>query len=265
MLSPNPTFRLPDSRVYPYWRTVVWHLAAMHYEFYIEGLENIPAPEGEIRGRDYYPELYDVHSEVPVDTHAFVLAANHVSLADIVAVGYLKRPFVLVGKPLFRMVPGINTFFDINGLVAVFRPGEDDKVKHWYAKPFKPLLVVWRRRVSFTAKEMTERAVWAAKMGIPIEIYPQGTRDKKNRGAKGRFGAIQIAMEAGVPLIPAGIEYGKKRGLRHRQVAMIIGEPMALPDRPFADLDKEEKIELADAWEAEIKRLRLQAREICLG
>ncbi len=240
----------------------MWNLAALHYEFVVEGIENIPAPEGEVRGRDYYPELYDPFQDDPVDTHAFVLAANHFLLTDIVAVGYLKRPFVLVGKPFFRMMPGIDVFFDANGLLTVFRPGTDDVTKHWYAHPFKFLLVPWRRRVSLTAEEMTERAVWAARMGIPVEIYPQGTRDKDDKGAKGRFGAIQIAMEAGVPLIPAGIEYGDSSVVHRRQVAMVIGEPMQLPECSFAELTKEEKIALADTWEVEVRTLRERARQL---
>lgn len=262
MLTPNREFRLPNPRIYPYWRTVAWNLAALRYEFIVEGLENIPAPEGEVRGRDYYPEPYDPFQDTPVDTHAFVLAANHVLLTDIVAVGYLKRPFVLVGKPFFRMAPGVDVFFDANGLLTVFRPGIDDVTKHWYAHPFKPLLVPWRRRVSLTADEMIERAVWAAKMGIPVEIYPQGARDKKDKGLKGRFGAIQIAMEAGVPLIPAGIEYGDPQGVHRRQVAMVIGAPMLLPDCSFSQLTMAEKIALADAWEDEVRELRNQAKQL---
>ena len=209
MFQANRTPRLPNAHIYPYWRWLCWWGAALHYKFIVTGIENIPAPGGKTRGRDYYPDKsYNPFTDIPADTHAFVLAPNHKSLADIVAVGYLKRPFVLVGKPFFAMIPGLKGFFELNGLLPVFRPGKDNKGSK--------LFVTWRRHVSLRGEEMIPLAVRAAKLGIPVEIYPEGERDKGDKESKGRFGAIQIAMEAGVPLLPAGIYYGPTRGLARR-------------------------------------------------
>jgi len=235
---------------------LVWWLAGLHYKITVVGMENIPAPSGQVWGRDYYPDNYQPYTKWAVDDYAFVLAPNHRSLADIVAVGYLKRPFVLVGKPFFAMIPGIKGFFEANGLLPVFRPGDDDKGSK--------LLVAWRRHVSLTGDEMIERAVRAASFGIPVEIYPEGTRDKDGEGSKGRFGAIQIAMDAGVPLLPAGIHYGPSRGLARRQVAMVIGKPMELPKCTFVELSKDEKVILADEWEQQVRDLREQAKQLLM-
>jgi 1-acyl-sn-glycerol-3-phosphate acyltransferase len=258
MFKANRKPRLPNPRVYPYWRALVWGVAALRYQFKVAGLENIPMPPGASKVREYYPKMYNPFTSVPVDSHSFVLALIHRSLADVVAVGFLRRPFILVGKPYFAMIPGIKWFFEINGLLPVFRPGEDDKGSKF--------LIAWRRRVSLKSDEMIERAVRAAKLGMPVEIYPQGTRDKEDVGLKGRFGAIQIAMEAGVPLIPAGIYYGGRKGLlRRRQVAMVIGTPRVFSECSFNELTKVEKIIMADTWRSEVHRLRDEAKLLLEG
>lgn len=248
MFKANRKPRLPNPRLYPYWRGLVWKVARVRYLVAVRGEENIPAPGGESRGLEYYPELYHPLLGLEIDSHSFVLAPRHHSLADVVAVGAFKRPFVLVGKPYFAMLPGIKGFFEANGLLAVFRPGVDDKGSK--------LVVAWRRRVSLTGEEMIARAIRAARLGIPIEIYPEGTREG---GGNGRFGAFRIAMEAGVPLIPAGIHYGPRTGwLRRRQVCLVIGRAMDLPDCEYRQLTREQLLSLVAKWDEQTKQLRQQ-------
>ena len=74
--------------------------------------------------------------------------------------------------------------------------------------------------------EAIETAVSLARDGHVIAMFPEGTRRKKGlrktrRGA-GHTGAARIALDAGVPLVPAGIRgtdglRGLRRGgsLRH--------------------------------------------------
>lgn len=263
--------RLPSRWIFPVWRKLVWMIAWLRYDISVYGEENIPAPAGELRSLRYRVKFYWASSEEPVDTHGFVLAPRHHSLADIVAVGAFWRPFVLIAKPFFAMIPGIRRFFVANGMLSVFRPGIDDQAPKWL-KFITPLLgynlsvwvhtmlVAWRRRVSLTGEEMIEQAIRAAKLGIPIEIYPEGTREG---GGNGRFGVFRIAMEAGVPLLPAGIYYGSRHGwLLRRQVCMVIGAPMELPECSFDELSFEQKAALAKDWDVTTDGLREQAKQL---
>jgi 1-acyl-sn-glycerol-3-phosphate acyltransferase len=57
--------------------------------------------------------------------------------------------------------------------------------------------------------EAIERAVALARTGHVIAMFPEGTRRKKGlrktRQAQAHTGAARIALDAGVPLVPAGI------------------------------------------------------------
>jgi 1-acyl-sn-glycerol-3-phosphate acyltransferase len=81
--------------------------------------------------------------------------------------------------------------------------------------------------------EAIETAVRLARDGHIVVMFPEGTRRKKGLRkryeAKAHTGAARIALEAGVPLIPAGI-VGTDRLGRLAQLRVEYGAPVPLDD-----------------------------------
>ena len=78
-----------------------------------------------------------------------------------------------------------------------------------------------------------ETAVRLAREGNVIAMFPEGTRRKKGLvkkfEARPRTGAARIALEAGVPLIPAAVK-GTDRLLRLTRVRVAYGPPVDIDD-----------------------------------
>jgi len=97
---------------------------------------------------------------------------------------------------------------------------------------------VYRGRADLQA---IETAVELAREGNVIAMFPEGTRRKK--GMRKRYeahahtGAARIAIEAGVPLIPAGIK--GTNGLRHLEPWRVrYGAPIETGDDPVEATDR---------------------------
>ena len=78
-----------------------------------------------------------------------------------------------------------------------------------------------------------ETAVRLAREGEVVAIFPEGTRRKKGlvkkHQARPRTGAVRVALEAGVPLIPAAIA-GTDRITRLGPLRVAYGPPIELDD-----------------------------------
>jgi 1-acyl-sn-glycerol-3-phosphate acyltransferase len=78
-----------------------------------------------------------------------------------------------------------------------------------------------------------ETAVRLAREGNVIAMFPEGTRRAKGLvkkwEARPRSGAARIALEAGVPLVPAAVK-GTDRLLRLGPLRVAYGEPLAIDD-----------------------------------
>ena len=88
-------------------------------------------------------------------------------------------------------------------------------------------------------------AVELCKQGNVVVMFPEGTRRKKGmrkrHEARAHTGAARIALEARVPLVPAGIA-GTDRLVRLAPLRVAYGEPLDvddLLDRPVADVARE--------------------------
>ena len=117
---------------------------------------------------------------------AFVLAVNHNSEVDplIVAVGVWRlgrAPRFMAKESLFR-VPVLGAALRATGMIPVSR-----------------------QATSVTAKQTLSAANDMAKHGRGVIVYPEGTltRDPDLWPMRGKSGAVRLALEAGVPLIPA--------------------------------------------------------------
>ena len=166
-------------------------------------------------------------------TGGFVLAANHWSNFD---------PWPL-GIPLFprrflRFMAKSELFWFPLG--AFIRAGGGFRVR--------------RRERDAEAIQM---AVDLARDGHGVVMFPEGTRRRKglrkSHEARWHTGAARIALEAGVPLVPAGIA-GTDRLARLGPLRVAYGTPIALDDLGSLTAD--------DAAERATERLRAAILEL---
>ena len=87
--------------------------------------------------------------------------------------------------------------------------------------------------------EAIETAVQLARRGEVVAIFPEGTRRKKGMGkkrqARPHTGAVRVALEAGVPLIPAAIA-GTDKITRLGPLRVAYGPPIQLDDLRGRDM-----------------------------
>ncbi len=153
-------------------------------------------------------------------TGAYVLAPNHMSEFDplIVAVSVWRMgraPRFMAKASLFK-VPVLGWILRVTQMIPV-----------------------QRESTSVGARQTLDAAENLASTGRGVIVYPEGTltRDPELWPMRGKTGAVRLALEAGVPLIPAahwGAEkimprYGKFSlwPLRKKSV-FVVGEPIDL-------------------------------------
>jgi 1-acyl-sn-glycerol-3-phosphate acyltransferase len=82
-------------------------------------------------------------------------------------------------------------------------------------------------------REAMETAIGLVRQGQPVVMFPEGTRRKKGlrkrHVARPHTGAARIALEAGVPLVPAAIA-GTHRLSRLERLRVRYGKPVLLND-----------------------------------
>jgi 1-acyl-sn-glycerol-3-phosphate acyltransferase len=95
-------------------------------------------------------------------------------------------------------------------------------------------------------QDAVDTAVRLCREGHVVVMFPEGTRRekglRKSREARWRSGAARIALEAGVPLVPAGIS-GTGELTRLGAVRVAFGEPVGVGD--LADLSVDDAAQVA--------------------
>jgi 1-acyl-sn-glycerol-3-phosphate acyltransferase len=106
--------------------------------------------------------------------------------------------------------------------------------------------------------EAINRAVDLARDGYVVAMFPHGTRQRKGLvkryQQKAHTGAARIALEAGVPLVPAAIA-GTDRLARLGPLRVRYGRPLDLEDLRDQELPMASR-EATERLMAEIERLR---------
>jgi 1-acyl-sn-glycerol-3-phosphate acyltransferase len=120
------------------------------------------------------------------------------------------------------------------------------KAEYWQGSG----VVGWLSRAMFTGlgalpvERETQRAAQAAldtalgvlKDGGAFGIYPEGTRSRDGRLARGKTGVAWLALTAGCPVVPVGVIGTDKvqpigaRWPRPHRVTITFGEPLAFPE-----------------------------------
>ncbi|WP_022887794.1 lysophospholipid acyltransferase family protein [Agromyces italicus] len=158
------------------------------------------------------------HRERMPAAGAFVLAPNHYSEIDPVVMGAAswklgRAPRFLAKASLFKN-PVLGWFLRTSGQIPVERAGSSGHA------------------ALRAAEELVEK-------GRMVVVYPEGslTRDPELWPMRGKTGAVRIALERDIPIVPAAHwgtqalmpRYGKKLNLFPRKtIDVIIGEPLDL-------------------------------------
>lgn len=159
---------------------------------------------------------------------AFVLSPNHYSEIDPLVVGVVmwklgRMPHFLAKASIFR-IPVVGYLAKLSGQIPVERAG--------VARHNDPLAAANR----------------IADQGLAVVIYPEGTltRDPELWPMRGKTGAVRMALEADIPLIPMSHwgtqkvmpRYGKKISLFPRKTIDVkVGDPVDLSEFRGRPLD----------------------------
>jgi 1-acyl-sn-glycerol-3-phosphate acyltransferase len=137
-----------------------------------------------------------------------VLAVNHLHWIDVPLLGSLSpRDLNFVAKAEAVNFPGLGKFIQWHGTIGV-RRGESDRE---------------------AVREMRE----AVRNGRALGLFVEGTRQRTGRPGKAQPGAAMVAIQEGVPVVPAAI-YGTqfwKLG-NFAPCSIAFGRPMDFSGRP---------------------------------
>lgn len=112
---------------------------------------------------------------------AFLLASNHSSLTDIFAMFYLRVPFKWVAKESLFRIPVLGWAMTWAGYIPLMRD-ERRSIRHTFVAILRCL-----------------------KQGVPVALFPEGTRSRDGQLGPFKAGAFRLAIKARVPIVPVAI------------------------------------------------------------
>lgn len=178
-------------------------------------------------GRRQVVSLRGLENVAP-DRDPFVLAVNHNQRLEAVLLpallAYERRGRLvhfLADWPMF-LVPLVGLLYRRGGVIAVA------------GKSARPAFLNVLRPLFVEAAPAHEQAVEVLRGGRSIGVFAEGTMNRDpHRLLRGRPGAARMAIEAGVPVVPAGISFPERRGdgpIRDGEpMAIEIGQPLPPP------------------------------------
>jgi 1-acyl-sn-glycerol-3-phosphate acyltransferase len=134
----------------------------------------------------------------------FILASNHLSNWDVMYLGVLlpRHPYYMAKVELFKN-PVLGWVIRQGGAFPIYR-GESDE---------------W-------AMQQAGRVLAAGRM---LCMFPEGTRSKgKAQMRRGKVGAVKLALDYQVPIIPAAITGTEnfRAGIKSNTIRLQVGQPM---------------------------------------
>jgi len=165
----------------------------------------------------------------------YVVIANHQSTLDILLINCLRYRFRWISKIEIMKVPVLGWYLGMAGYITVNRGNDESKA------------------------EMLEKSFHSLKEGISVMLFPEGTRSADGEIGFFKRGAFQLALQAGVPILPVIIDGTAdilpKHGLIFRsgyRVRIKVLDPVLTasfgtlnPDLLALDLNKLMKSELS--------------------
>ncbi len=166
----------------------------------------------------FYPgwKVRTIHRDRIKGNQAYVLAANHTSIADIVLLFTLFRQFKWVSKRENFNLPILGWNMWLSGYIPLVR-GEAN-----------------------STRTMMDRCRKYLREGMSIMMFPEGTRSRDGRVQPFKHGAFTLAKETGVPVVPIAIHGGHalipKHGTTFAATAELTVEVLEpIPSDAFED------------------------------
>ncbi len=144
-------------------------------------------------------------------TGAYVMIANHPTLIDVtIVMSRFPELSTVVGRKWFDR-PGLGRMVQAAGWVPSSAPGRDDE----------------------DAPSTLEGMLEALREGTPMIVFPEGTRSDQDRLRRFRRGAVEAAIQAGVPIVPIFID---------------LNQPMLMRDQPWYDVHEGVGVYTIEFW-----------------
>lgn len=184
-------------------------LSSINY-FYIAWLRISCGVKVEVQGRENLPK-----------DQAFVVVANHQSEWETLFLQLLVRPQVVVLKRELLKIP----FFG------------------WALALLKPIALDRSERRG-ALKQLLQQGVARLQEGIPVLIFPQGTRLPVGKLGRMNKGGSMLACKAGVPVVPlvhnAGIYWPGKSFIKYPGTVQVrVGKPVDVDGRSVDEVQKD--------------------------
>ena len=162
-----------------------------------------------------------------------VVVANHQGMGDIMMAFCLDLHFKWISKRSNFLVPFMGWFMFHAGYIPLVR-GKRDSIE-----------------------QCMKKARWWLEQGVSVLFFPEGTRSRDGEVKSFKRGAFQLAMDAGVDVLPIGIS-GTIDALpkgtwkfsdEHSHMKLLVGD--VIPIRQYGEHDIERLI--ADSRDAVIE------------
>jgi 1-acyl-sn-glycerol-3-phosphate acyltransferase len=190
-----------------------------------------------VRGRENVPA-----------TGPFIIASNHLSFIDSMAiplmsprrVGYLAKAEYFTGTGIRGWLT--KTWFTALGALPV------------------------ERQTHRAAQEALDTAMTVLEAGGGFGIYPEGTRSRDGRLARGKTGVAWLALTADCPVVPVGITGTDKiqpvgaSWPRPHRFTVVFGEPLTFPEHRGKAGSNRSRREVTDTIMAKIAELTGQEK-----
>ena len=122
---------------------------------------------------------------------AYVCVSNHQSFLDIFGMSRQKREMKWIAKEEVFKIPFFGLYFRLSGDIPVNRGDRE------------------------SGGAALTKARWYLDRGMPVMIFPEGTRSRDGKMGPFKPGAFRLAIEAQVPILPVavtGSAYGMPKG-----------------------------------------------------
>lgn len=185
---------------------------------------------------------FSLLGDAPRELGPMVVISNHCSHSDSFLISHVPWEMKWIGKSSLFSIPIVGWSMSLSGDIPLKR-GQKTSVEDTMA----------------ACKAYLER-------GVPVIIFPEGTRSESDTMLPFKDGAFRLAVEAGVPILPIAVEGTRLALPKHDWrfgacTAMVtVGEPISTHG-----IDPDELEALKASARDQITRLRSTIREHLAG
>ncbi|TFV60840.1 UNVERIFIED_ORG: 1-acyl-sn-glycerol-3-phosphate acyltransferase [Bacillus sp. AZ43] len=181
-------------------------------------------------------------------TGPFIIASNHLSFIDSMAIPLMSpRRVGYLAKAEYFRTPGVRGWFTRTWFTALG------------ALPVE-------RQTQRAAQEALDTAMTVLRAGGGFGIYPEGTRSRDGRLARGKTGVAWLALTADCPVVPVAVTGTDRiqpvgaRWPRPHRFSVVFGEPLTFPEHRGQAGSNRARREVTDRVMEEIARLSGQEK-----